>query len=128
LLKGALTGAPPPTPSAATPSAPNPAEAAKERVGVEVYARAKAGFEAKLDSLRLGLETKGLPKGATPMQIAETWNEQYGKDVMEERLALLYKQASEAAGEAYTETMQLIHMHEIGIGKVTGEDAEAVRL
>ena len=100
-------------------STPTPSEA--------LYGTRKSTFATLMEAKRAGLETKGLPTGASVMQIAQAFDAEYGNDVMESRLRLLYTHLTETEGEPFAETMTLIQGHEAGIGKVTGEDTEAVR-
>lgn len=115
-LQGKTTAAPAPT-------------FAEEGAVTGLYEPRQAKFGEVLEKHRAALEAdKLVAKGADPMTLALAWNDKYGKDVLEKRLRLLYVQATEVGGEAFTEAMQLISMHEVGIGQVTGEDVEAVRL
>ncbi len=119
------------TPVAPTtvPSASDVAKAeAQKKVEIDVYRHRKASFATMLEAERAGLQKKGLKIGADSMELAQALDTEYGKEVMEKRLGLLYTHLSETEGEAFAETMNLVYMHEVGIGKVTGESIEKVRL
>ena len=121
-----------PAPSAGPASGPDPTASgsspAPGRTGPEALLDATVlSFEGLLEGKRAGLETRGLAKGATVMELAQKFDVDYGREVMEQRLALLYTHLKQTSGQPFSETLTLVYGHEVGIGKETGEEQEAVR-
>lgn len=112
-------------PAATTTVAANAAPKSDEATAL--YDARRVSFETVLESKRAGLEAHGLTPGADMTDVALAWNDRYGTEVMEQRLALLYTHLKETTGPAHEATLELVNGHEIAIAKATNETQETVR-
>jgi hypothetical protein len=92
------------------------------------YTNRTAAFGAALAEARARLGGEGkVAADATDLDVALKWNATDSNKVAEARLRILYAQADEAAGQAWTAVMMLVGQHEQAIAKATGETEEQVR-